>query len=205
MGMILASWLYLIIIIAIKVDDRGPVFFIQSRKGLNKKEFKLVKFRSMKMTAPHDRATHLLENPDQYITRVGKFLRKTSLDEIPQLWNIFKGDMSIIGPRPVIASESDLIDERDKYGANDIRPGLSGWAQVNGRDVLNFVDKAKLDGEYVEKMGFIFDCKCFIKSAIVVLKRENVVEGAQVKINAINQIKQINKMEEKSSSEEMIV
>jgi O-antigen biosynthesis protein WbqP len=177
-GMVLASWLYLIIIVAIKVDDHGPVFFVQTRMGKNKRKFKLIKFRSMKMSAPHDRATRDFKNPDEYITRVGRFLRKTSLDEIPQLWNIFMGEMSIIGPRPVICSEKDLIDERDKYGANDVRPGLSGWAQVNGRDVLNFADKAKLDGEYVEKMGFIFDCKCFIKSAVVVLKRENVVEGA---------------------------
>jgi O-antigen biosynthesis protein WbqP len=207
-GMILASWLYIIIIIAIKIDDHGPIFFIQTRIGINKKEFKLIKFRSMKITAPHDRATRLLENPEQHITRVGKFLRKTSLDEIPQLWNIFVGDMSVIGPRPVICNENDLINERDKYGANDVKPGLSGWAQVNGRDLLGFEEKAMLDGEYVEKMSFIFDCRCFLATAVVALRRINVVEGAPVKMNKVNQIsqiKQINKIEEKNSGEEMIV
>jgi O-antigen biosynthesis protein WbqP len=200
--MIMASWLYLIIIIAIKIDDHGPVFFIQTRMGVNRKEFKLIKFRSMKLTAPHDKATSKLENPDQYITRVGRFLRKTSLDEIPQLWNIFWGDMSIIGPRPVIGNENDLIDERDKYGANSVKPGLSGWAQVNGRDLLGYKEKARLDGEYVDKMSFSFDCKCFMATAIVALKRVNVVEGAPAKIGQISQIKPI---EEKTTSEEMIV
>jgi O-antigen biosynthesis protein WbqP len=205
LGLLFASWLYLFIIIAIKIDDQGPVFFIQTRVGINKKEFKLVKFRSMKVSAPHDKATSQLENPEQHITRVGKFLRKTSLDEIPQLWNILKGDMSVIGPRPVIGNEQDLVNERDKYGANDVKPGLSGWAQVNGRDLLGFEDKARLDGEYVEKMSFVFDCRCFLATAVVALRRINVVEGAPVKLNTINQIKQINKIEEKTSSEEMIV
>jgi O-antigen biosynthesis protein WbqP len=202
---VFASWLYLFIIIAIKIDDRGPVFFTQMRMGINKKEFKLVKFRSMKITAPHDKATCELENPEQHITRVGRFLRKTSLDEIPQLWNILKGDMSVIGPRPVIGNEQDLVNERDKYGANDVKPGLSGWAQVNGRDLLGFEDKARLDGEYVEKMSFVFDCRCFLATAVVALRRINVVEGAPVKINQVSQINQLDKIEEKHSGEEMIV
>jgi O-antigen biosynthesis protein WbqP len=208
LGLVFASWLYLFIIIAIKIDDQGPVFFIQTRVGINKKEFKLVKFRSMKVSAPHDKATSQLENPEQHITRVGKFLRKTSLDEIPQLWNILKGDMSIIGPRPVIGNETELLNEREKYGVYTVKPGLSGWAQVNGRDLLGFEDKARLDGEYVEKMSFIFDCRCFFVTAVVALRRINIVEGAQVKMNKVNQIsqiKQINKIEEKPSSEEMIV
>lgn len=176
-GLILASWLYLIIIIAIKIDDPGPVFFTQKRVGKGKIYFQLVKFRSMKMSTPHDIPTHLLENPDQYITRVGRFLRKFSLDEIPQLWNILKGDMSVIGPRPALWNQDDLIAERDKYGANDIRPGLSGWAQICGRDELEIEDKARLDGEYVQKMSFFFDCRCFFSTAIGVLRSDGVVEG----------------------------
>lgn len=175
--MILASWLYLIIIIAIKIDDPGPVFFAQKRVGNHKEYFNLYKFRSMKMSTPHDVPTHLLENPEQYITRVGKFLRKTSLDEIPQLWNILNGDMSIIGPRPALWNQYDLIEERDKYGANDIKPGLTGWAQINGRDELEIDVKAKLDGEYVEKQSFGFDCKCFFGTIGKVLSSEGVVEG----------------------------
>ena len=135
-GLFLASWLYLLIMIAIEIDDPGPVFFSQKRVGIHKKYFQLYKFRSMKMSTPHDMPTHLLENPEQYITRVGKFLRKTSLDEIPQLWNILRGDMSVIGPRPALWNQEDLLAGRDKYGANDVKPGLSGWAQIRGRDVL---------------------------------------------------------------------
>lgn len=176
-GMIIASWLYLIIIIAIVIDDPGPIFFTQERIGIHKKHFKLIKFRSMKMSTPHDTPTHLLENPEQYITRVGKFLRKTSLDEIPQLWNILKGDMSVIGPRPALWNQYDLLDERDIYGANDIRPGLTGWAQINGRDELEIEVKAKLDGEYVEKMCFLFDCRCFFGTAVSALRGDGVVEG----------------------------
>lgn len=176
-GLILASWLYLIIIIAIVIDDPGPVFFAQKRVGKNKKIFKLYKFRSMKMTTPHDTPTHMLENPEQYITRVGRFLRKSSLDEIPQLWNILKGDMSVIGPRPALWNQDDLIEERDKYGANDVRPGLSGWAQICGRDELEIEDKARLDGEYIEKMSFLFDCRCFFGTAIGALRGDGVVEG----------------------------
>ena len=176
-GLILASWLYLIIIIAIVIDDPGPVFFSQKRVGKNKKIFKLYKFRSMKMTTPHDTPTHMLENPEQYITRVGRFLRKSSLDEIPQLWNILKGEMSVIGPRPALWNQDDLIEERDKYGANDVRPGLSGWAQICGRDELEIEDKARLDGEYIEKMSFLFDCRCFFGTAIGALRGDGVVEG----------------------------
>ena len=177
MGLILASWLYLIIIIAIKIDDPGPAFFGQKRVGKGKKYFTLWKFRSMKMSTPHETPTHLLENPDQYITRVGRFLRKSSLDEIPQLWNILKGDMSVIGPRPALWNQDDLIAERDKYGANDIRPGLSGWAQICGRDELEISVKAKLDGEYVKKMSFLFDCRCFFGTAISALRGDGIVEG----------------------------
>lgn len=175
-GIILASWLYLIIIIAILIDDPGPVFFTQKRVGKEKKHFRLYKFRSMIMSTPHDIPTHLLDNPEQYMTRVGRFLRKSSLDEIPQLWNILKGDMSVIGPRPALWNQYDLIEERDKYGANDIRPGLSGWAQICGRDELAIEDKAKLDGEYVQKMSFLFDCRCFFGTAISALRGEGVVE-----------------------------
>lgn len=182
-GMILASWLYLIIIIAIKVDDPGPVFFIQKRVGIHKKYFQLLKFRSMKMATPHDTPTHLLKNPEQYITRVGKFLRKTSLDEIPQLWNIFVGDMSVVGPRPALWNQDDLIAERDFYGANDVRPGLTGWAQINGRDELEIEEKARLDGDYVRilKAGgwkaFMMDVRCFFGTANGALRGEGVVEG----------------------------
>ena len=176
-GLTLFSWLFLIIIIAIEIDDPGPVFFIQKRVGIHKRYFNLYKFRSMKMSTPHDTPTHLLENPEQYITRVGKFLRKTSLDEIPQLWNILRGDMSIIGPRPALWNQYDLIEERDKYGANDIKPGLSGWAQICGRDELEIADKARLDGEYVRRMSFSFDCRCFFGTAIAALRGDGVVEG----------------------------
>ena len=176
-GLILASWLYGLIILAIKLDDPGPAFFRQKRVGKGKTYFFLVKFRSMKMCTPHDMPTHLLEDPEQYITRVGKFLRKTSLDEIPQLWNILKGDMSVIGPRPALWNQEDLLAERDKYGANDVRPGLSGWAQICGRDTLPIEEKARLDGEYVKKMSFLFDCRCFFGTAISALRGEGVVEG----------------------------
>ena len=177
LGLIVASWLYLIIVIAIVIDDPGPVFFTQKRVGKGKRYFKLVKFRSMKLITPHDTPTHLLANPDQYITRIGRFLRKTSLDEIPQLWNILKGDMSVVGPRPALWNQYDLIEEREKYGANDVLPGLTGWAQINGRDELEIVEKAKLDGEYVQKMNFLFDCRCFFGTAISALRGDGIVEG----------------------------
>jgi O-antigen biosynthesis protein WbqP len=167
----------LIIIAAIFIDDPGPVFFTQKRVGKNKSYFQLVKFRSMKMSTPHDIPTHLLNDPDQYITRVGHLLRKTSLDEIPQLWNILKGDMSVIGPRPALWNQDDLIEEREKYNANNILPGLSGWAQIRGRDELEIEDKARLDGEYVQKMNFAFDCRCFFGTAVSALRGDGVVEG----------------------------
>ena len=167
---------FLIIAIVIVIDDPGPVFFKQKRVGKNKKLFWLHKFRSMKVKTP-DIPTHLLTNPEQYITRVGKFLRKTSLDELPQVYDILFGKMSIIGPRPALWNQDDLIAERDKYGANDVKPGLTGWAQINGRDELEIPMKAKLDGEYVEKMSFGFDCKCFFGTITSVLKSDGVVEG----------------------------
>lgn len=182
-ALIVLSWLYLVLIIAIKIDDPGPAFFSQKRVGIHKTYFKLRKFRSMKMSTPHDIPTHQLENPDQYITKVGKFLRRTSLDELPQIWDIFVGRMSIIGPRPALWNQDDLVAERDKYGANDVKPGLTGWAQINGRDELEIPDKAKLDGEYVEKLSFGFDVKCFFGSIVSVLKRDGVVEGGTGELN----------------------
>ncbi len=176
-GLIVLSPLFLILIIAVKIDDPGPAFFTQKRVGIGKSHFNLYKFRSMKMSTPHDTPTHLLENPQQYITRMGRFLRKSSLDELPQIWNILKGDMSIVGPRPALWNQYDLIEERDKYGANDVRPGLTGWAQITGRDKHSIQAKARTDGEYIEKLSFWFDCKCFLKTILTVLKRDGVVEG----------------------------
>lgn len=175
-GLLFLSPLFLILILAIKVDDPGPAFFKQKRVGNHKELFELYKFRSMKVDTP-DLPTHLLENPQQYISKVGAFLRKTSLDELPQLWNILKGDMSIIGPRPALWSQEDLIAERDKYGANDVRPGLTGWAQINGRDELEIPIKARLDGDYIENMSFWFDVKCFFGTIKSVIKSDGVVEG----------------------------
>ena len=177
LGLIVLALPMLIVAIVIRCEDPGPVIFKQKRVGKNKKLFSLYKFRSMRMDTPHDMPTHMLENPDQYILKVGRFIRKTSIDELPQLVNIFKGNMSVIGPRPALWNQDDLIAERDKYGANDVRPGLTGWAQINGRDELEIPVKAKLDGEYVEKIGFIFDIKCFFGTIKSVLKSEGVVEG----------------------------
>lgn len=181
MGIIALSWLFIILIIAIKVDSKGPVLFKQKRVGKKKNGeityFNIWKFRTMRTDTPKDMPTHMLSNPDQYITKVGKFLRKTSLDEIPQIFNILSGKMSIIGPRPALWNQDDLIAEREKYGANDVVPGLTGWAQINGRDELEIPVKAKLDGEYVEKMSFLFDCKCFFGTITSVLKSDGVVEG----------------------------
>ena len=168
---------YLIVAIAIKIDDPGPVFFKQKRVGIHKTHFQILKFRTMKMETPKDTPTHLLENPQQYITRVGRVLRKTSLDELPQIFQIFTGKMSIIGPRPALWNQFDLIEERDKYGANDVRPGLTGWAQINGRDELPIDVKARYDGEYVQKLSFGFDCRCFFGTIASVLKSDGVVEG----------------------------
>ena len=177
LGMILLSPAFLLISLAIKIDDPGPVFFTQRRIGKDKKEFPLHKFRSMKMSTPHDTPTHLLENPEQYITRVGKILRKTSLDELPQIWDILVGNMSIIGPRPALWNQFDLIEERDKYDANSVMPGLTGWAQINGRDEIEIEEKARLDGEYVKNFSFAFDVKCFFGTVFSVLKQDGVVEG----------------------------
>ena len=176
-GIVVLAPIYLILALAIKIDDPGPVFFKQRRVGIHKTYFNILKFRTMKMNTPRDVPTHLLENPEQYITRVGKFLRKASLDELPQIFQIFTGKMSIIGPRPALWNQVDLIEERDKYGANDVRPGLTGWAQINGRDELPIDVKARLDGEYVEKLSFAFDCKCFFGTIASVLKSDGVVEG----------------------------
>jgi len=177
-GLIVLSPVFLILVVVIKLDSKGPVLFKQKRVGQYKKYFYILKFRTMRIDTPKDTPTHLLENPDQWITRVGKFLRKTSLDELPQILNILKGEMSIIGPRPALWNQYDLIAERDKYGANDVPVGLSGWAQINGRDELEIDLKAKLDGEYVEKVGFWFDVKCFVETILkAFVKREGVVEG----------------------------
>lgn len=186
LGLILLSWVYLIISIAVFLDDPGPILFSQKRIGKHKKIFRLHKFRSMKRNAPHDVPTHLLENPNTYITRVGRILRRYSLDELPQVWDIFVGHMSIVGPRPALWNQDDLIAERDKYGANDVRPGLTGLAQINGRDELAIPEKAKLDGEYttVLKAGgwraFWMDVKCFFGSFRTVATAEGVSEGKNV-------------------------
>jgi len=175
---ILVLWpVFLIIAIVIKINSKGPVLFKQKRLGKNKKEFYILKFRTMRIDTPKDTPTHLLEDPDFFITSVGRFLRKTSLDELPQIINILKGEMSIVGPRPALWNQDDLIAERDKYGANDIKPGLTGWAQINGRDELAIVIKARLDGEYIQKMGIFIDLKCFFVTVLSVLKSEGVVEG----------------------------
>ena len=178
-GLVVLSPVYLAIIVAIKKEDgiTAPVFFSQKRVGIHKQYFNLYKFRSMRTDTPHDKPTHLLENPDQYITKVGRFLRKSSLDELPQLWNIARGDMAVIGPRPALWNQDDLIAERDKYGANDVKPGLTGWAQINGRDELEIPVKARLDGEYVKKMGPLMDIRCFIGTVFSVLRSDGVVEG----------------------------
>jgi len=176
-GLILLSPLFLLLIVLIKLDSKGPVLFKQKRVGLHKSHFYILKFRTMRIDTPKDTPTHLLENPDQWITKMGKFLRKTSLDELPQIINILKGEMSIIGPRPALWNQYDLIEERDKYGANDVPPGLTGWAQINGRDELPTEVKAQLDGEYVERIGLVMDVKCFFGTIVSVLKSDGVVEG----------------------------
>ena len=174
---LLLTPVWIVLFIAIKIDSKGPIFFTQKRIGIHKTTFKILKFRTMRVDTPKDVPTHLLENPEQYMTKFERFLRKSSLDELPQLFNIFVGQMSIIGPRPALWNQDDLIAERDKYGANDIKPGLTGWAQINGRDELEIPIKAKLDGEYVKKRGFLFDCKCFFGTIFSVLRHDGVVEG----------------------------
>ena len=177
LGMLILSPFFLLLVLAIKLDSKGPVLFKQKRVGLHKKHFYILKFRTMRMDTPKDTPTHLLENPEQWITKVGKFLRKTSLDELPQIWNIFVGDMSIIGPRPALWNQYDLIEERDRYGANDVLPGLTGWAQIHGRDELPIAKKAELDGYYVQHLSFGLDVRCFFGTIKSVAKSEGVVEG----------------------------
>ena len=177
LGILVLSWLLVLLSIAIKLDSPGSVLFKQKRVGRGKSHFYILKFRTMCIDTPKDMPTHLLVDPEQYITRVGRFLRKTSLDELPQLFNILLGHMAIVGPRPALWNQFDLIAERDKYGANDIRPGLTGWAQINGRDELEVNEKARLDGEYVKNLSFAFDVKCFLGTIGAVLCRDGVVEG----------------------------
>ncbi|HFI0795472.1 TPA: sugar transferase [Streptococcus suis] len=177
LAIVVLSPVLLLVAIAIKLDSKGPVLFKQKRVGKNKTHFMIYKFRSMYVDAPSDMPTHLLKDPTTMITKVGAFLRKTSLDELPQLFNILKGEMAIVGPRPALWNQYDLIEERDKYGANDIRPGLTGWAQINGRDELEIDEKSKLDGYYVKHMSFALDVKCFFGTFLSVAKREGVVEG----------------------------
>lgn len=174
---VILSPLFLLLIIAIKIDTPGPILFKQKRVGINKTHFNILKFRTMRIDTPKDTPTHLLSNPDQFITKVGKFLRKTSLDELPQIFNILRGEMSIIGPRPALWNQYDLIEERDKYGANDVPVGLTGWAQINGRDELEIDVKARLDGEYAEKIGLLMDVRCFFGTIFSVLRSDGIVEG----------------------------
>lgn len=176
-GLIVLSPLFVGIMIAIKLESKGPIFFKQKRVGVNQTHFKILKFRTMKIDTPKDTPTHLLLDPDLYITKVGKFLRKTSLDELPQIINILKGDMAVIGPRPALWNQYDLIEEREKYGANSVTPGLTGWAQINGRDELPIEYKAQLDGYYVEKISFWMDARCFLGTLFSVAKGDGVVEG----------------------------
>ena len=174
---IILSPILIVLCIAIKIDSRGPVLFKQKRVGIHKTYFSIYKFRTMLIDTPKDMPTHMLKDPDQYITKVGRFLRRSSLDELPQLFNILKGDMSFVGPRPALWNQDDLVAERDKYRANDVIPGLTGWAQINGRDELEIPVKAALDGEYVRKMGFWFDTRCILGTFTSVLKADGVVEG----------------------------
>ena len=183
LAIIILSPLLLILCIAIKLDSPGPIFFTQKRVGIHKTYFQIYKFWTMRTDTPKDMPTHMLANPEQYITKTGRFLRKTSLDELPQIFNIFKGDMSIVGPRPALWNQDDLVAERDKYGANDVTPGLTGWAQINGRDELEIPVKAKLDGEYVKKYGFTMDVRCFFGTFLSVLRQDGVVEGGTGSMN----------------------
>lgn len=178
-GIVILFPLWLLLVVAVKCESKGPALFKQKRVGMNKKYFYILKFRTMRTDTPKDMPTHLLKNPDQYITKVGKFLRKTSLDELPQIFNILKGDMSIVGPRPALWNQFDLIEERDKYGANSVLPGLTGWAQINGRDELEIPEKAKLDGEYVKNISFALDLKCFFRTVLCVAKEDGIAEGTE--------------------------
>lgn len=187
-GIIVLIPVWIILAVAIKIDDPGPILFKQKRIARDNKDgtvkyFYILKYRSMKTSTPKDMPTHLLKNPEQYITRVGGFLRKTSLDELPQIFNIFLGQMAIVGPRPALYNQTDLYEERAKYGANKVRPGLTGWAQINGRDELLIEDKARLDGEYVSRMSLLMDLKCFFGTFLSVLRQDGVVEGGTGSIN----------------------
>lgn len=196
LGIIMLSPVFLVLIIAIKIDSPGPVLFKQKRVGIHKKHFYILKFRTMRIDTPKDMPTHLLDNPNQWITKVGKFLRKTSLDELPQIINILLGDMAIVGPRPALWNQYDLIEERDKYGANDVPVGLTGWAQINGRDELEIDVKARLDGEYAEKIGFMMDVRCFFGTIFTVLRSDGVVEGG----TGVKAMSSDNQMENKEES-----
>lgn len=176
-GLIVLAPLFIGIMIAIKLESKGPVFFKQKRVGLHRSHFNILKFRTMRIDAPKDMPTHLLGDPEQYITKVGKFLRKTSLDELPQIINILKGEMAVIGPRPALWNQYDLIEEREKHGANDILPGLTGWAQINGRDELPIEIKAQLDGYYKRKISLNMDVRCFFGTLYSVIKSDGVIEG----------------------------
>lgn len=176
-GTLVLSPLFLLISAAVKLEDHGPVFFSQQRIGTHRRPFRILKFRTMRVDTPHDMPTHLLENPEQWITRVGRVLRKTSLDELPQILQILTGRMSVVGPRPALWNQYDLIAEREKYGANDVTPGLTGWAQVNGRDSLEIEEKARLDGEYARELSFRLDVKIFFMTLVNVIRRQDVVEG----------------------------
>ncbi len=202
LGILVLIPLWLVLFLAIKLDSKGPIFFKQKRVGIHKKYFNILKFRTMRVDTPHDMPTHLFTNPDQYITKVGKFLRKTSLDELPQIFNIFVGQMSIIGPRPALWNQEDLLLERDKYGANDVKPGLTGYAQINGRDELEIEEKAKFDGEYAKNISFLFDCKCFFGTIIKVFKSEGVVEGGT---GELNKEKQENEIQNKTGKKILVV
>lgn len=204
-GIFILLPLFVIIIIAIKIDTKGPILFSQRRVGIHKNLFDIYKFRTMRIDTPKDTPTHLLENPNQWITKTGKFLRKTSLDELPQIINILKGEMSIIGPRPALWNQYDLIEEREKYGANDVPVGLTGWAQINGRDELSIEEKAKYDGEYARNISLVMDIRCFFATIWSVLKSEGVVEGISDNENNLNKTsgenpsKTANKIERKVS------
>lgn len=190
-GMFVFAIPMLMIAFIVKLDSPGPALFRQRRVGIGKSHFNMLKFRSMRTDAPHDTPTHQLQGSAGYITKVGAFLRKTSLDELPQLLNILKGDMSIVGPRPALWNQYDLIEERDRYGANDVRPGLTGLAQISGRDELEIPVKAALDGKYVSSMSFITDLKCFFLTIVLVLKRDGVVEGGtgELRKRALHKVK----------------
>lgn len=198
LGLIILLPVFLVLILAIKLDSPGPVLFRQKRVGIGKTHFQILKFRTMRIDTPKDMPTHLLKNPEQYITKTGRFLRKTSLDELPQILNILKGDMAVVGPRPALWNQYDLIAERDKYRANDVRPGLTGWAQINGRDELEIPVKARLDGEYIQKMGPVMDLRCFFGTFLSVLRADGVVEGGT---GAISSAKDAGKRSEKEDTE----